>query len=168
MRLAEWVFVADSAAALAQLRHTGPGRVPAPALTAASMTDIAAGLLGGPESGMRWLINHVDRHADAAVNRQLLGQAVALADPTDTWAALRAPTGTAITDAWARRRAALDTYRRHLIALDGPRPDEVLASLLHMHHIRAAGIDPTAERTHLRLARAAALSWTIRTDGAAR
>ncbi|KJY27666.1 hypothetical protein VR45_34295, partial [Streptomyces sp. NRRL S-495] len=43
MRLAEWVFVADSAAALAQLRHTGPGRVPAPALTAASMTDIAAG-----------------------------------------------------------------------------------------------------------------------------
>ncbi|KJY27649.1 lantibiotic dehydratase C-terminal domain-containing protein, partial [Streptomyces sp. NRRL S-495] len=85
-----------------------------------------------------------------------------------TWAALRAATGTAITDAWARRRAALDTYRRHLIALDGPRPDEVLASLLHMHHIRAAGIDPTAERAHLRLARAAALSWTIRTDGAAR
>ncbi|SDT82700.1 thiopeptide-type bacteriocin biosynthesis domain-containing protein [Streptomyces sp. TLI_053] len=160
MRLAEGVFVADSAAVLAQLQHTGPGRAPAPALTAAGMTDIAAGLLGSTDAGMRWLLENVDRRADAALDRDLLRRAVALADPTDTWAALRDTTGTALTEAWARRRAALDAYRRRLIALDGPRPDAVLTSLLHMHHIRAAGIDPDAERTCRRLARAAALTWT--------
>ncbi|MEV0188285.1 lantibiotic dehydratase [Kitasatospora purpeofusca] len=160
MRLAEGVFVADSAAVLAQLRHTGPGNVPTPALTAAGMTDIAAGLLGSTDAGMRWLLENVDRRADAALDRDLLRRAVALADPTDTWAALRGAAGTALTEAWARRRAALDSYRRRLIALDGPRPDAVLTSLLHMHHIRAAGIAPDAERTCRRLARAAALAWT--------
>ncbi|AUY50465.1 lantibiotic dehydratase [Streptomyces sp. CB01881] len=164
--LAEWVFVADSAAVLAQLQHTGPGRLPAPALTAASMTDIAASFLGGTEAGMRWLIDNLARTPASAPDRTLLTQAVALADPADTWAALRAATGTGITEAWARRRAALDAYRRRLIVLDGPPADTVLTSLLHMHHIRAAGIAPDAERACRRLARAAALSWTTRTHGA--
>lgn len=166
--LAEWVFVADSAAVLAQLQHTGPGSLPAAALTAASMADIAAGFLGGTEAGMRWLIDNLTRTAEPALDRTLLTRAVALADPTDTWAALRAATGTAITEAWARRRAALTAYRRRLIVLDGPPPETVLTSLLHMHHIRAAGIDPDAERACRRLARAAALSWTSRTPEAAR
>ncbi|MFJ6138264.1 lantibiotic dehydratase [Kitasatospora sp. NPDC092286] len=166
--LAEWMFVADSAAVLAQLQHSGPGKLWAPALTAASMTDIAAGFLGGTEAGMRWLIDNVARTPAPAPDRTLLTQAVALADPADTWAALRAVTGTSITEAWARRRAALDAYRRRLTVLDGPHPDSVLASLLHMHHIRAAGIDPDAERACHRLARAAALSWTTRTHGALR
>ncbi|MGW5134188.1 hypothetical protein [Streptomyces sp. NPDC004135] len=37
-----------------------------------------------------------------------------------------------------------------------------------MHHNRAAGIDPDAEATCRRLARAAALSWTTRAEGAPR
>lgn len=168
MRLAEWVFVADSATVLAQLQHTGPGKVPAAALAAASMTDIAAGLLGSTEAGMHWLIDNVVRGAAPALDRTVLNHAVSLADPTDTWAALRTGTGTAIPEAWSRRRAALDAYRRHLVALDGPPLGGVLTSLLHMHHIRAAGIDPAGERACRRLARAAALSWTTRPRGAAR
>lgn len=45
---------------------------------------------------------------------------------------------------------------------DGTNPDTVLDSLLHAHHIRAAGIDKPDERTCLRLARAAALTWQAR------
>jgi hypothetical protein len=37
-----------------------------------------------------------------------------------------------------------------------------------MHHNRVAGIDPTAEATCRRTARAAALSWTVRTEGTLR
>ncbi len=48
-------------------------------------------------------------------------------------------------------------------------PHEVVASLLHLHHARAIGIDPDSERTCHRLARAAALAHTNRTpDGAPR
>ncbi|MGH3991884.1 MAG: hypothetical protein ACRDSN_05405 [Pseudonocardiaceae bacterium] len=39
----------------------------------------------------------------------------------------------------------------------------MLVDLLHMHHNRVAGIDAADERVCLRLARAAALSWTRRT-----
>ncbi|MEV8328556.1 lantibiotic dehydratase C-terminal domain-containing protein [Kitasatospora sp. NPDC056731] len=46
-----------------------------------------------------------------------------------------------------------------------PDPDSVLASLLHMHHIRAAGIDQDSERACHRLARATALARTHRHRG---
>lgn len=41
-------------------------------------------------------------------------------------------------------------------------PASVLVSLLHMHHVRAHGIDPDTEAVSHRLARAVALSWNAR------
>jgi hypothetical protein len=40
----------------------------------------------------------------------------------------------------------------------------VVASLLHMHHIRALGIDRDAERRCRKLARAVALTFAARDD----
>ncbi len=53
---AEGLFAADSAAAAAQLACTGTGDPQA--LTAASLADLAAALLGGRDPGLRWLADH--------------------------------------------------------------------------------------------------------------
>ncbi len=44
------------------------------------------------------------------------------------------------------------------------KPIPALASLLHMHHVRAHGINPDSERMCHRIARAVALAWTARHD----
>jgi class I lanthipeptide synthase len=88
-----------------------------------------------------------------------------LADPSGDWAALRVqPGGEALTLAWDRRRSALAAYRARLRPAEGPHPDPVLASLLHLHHARMVGINQNSERICLRLARAAALGWVARNE----
>jgi thiopeptide-type bacteriocin biosynthesis protein len=90
---------------------------------------------------------------------------VRLADPSDAWAALRAlPGGEELALAWGHRRSALAVYRAHLSPADGPDPDSVLASVLHLHHARMVGINQNSERICLRLARAAALGWVARNE----
>lgn len=84
------------------------------------------------------------------------------ADPGD--AALSGLLGSnAVRTAWQKRAHALTRYRTHLATATEMHPDSVLVDLLHMHHNRVAGIDAANERMCLRLARAAALSWTRRT-----
>ncbi|MFE4514279.1 lantibiotic dehydratase [Kitasatospora sp. NPDC056783] len=167
LEAAEAVFVADSTAALAQRRHTAPGRLHGRALTAASFLDLAAAFTGDTTTGTAWLAEHVTRTTGRpALDRAVLAQTLCIADPADTWAGLRAETGTEITDAWATRRAAVRVYRAALNAHAGPDTDSVLASLLHMHHIRAAGIDDQdGERDCHRLARATALTLSHRHQG---
>lgn len=81
--------------------------------------------------------------------------------------AMRAiPNGEHIATAWARRRAALTTYRDTLTASGQTAPEVVLPDLLHLHHVRMIGICPDTERACARLARAAALSWITRTHAA--
>ncbi|MFE1270533.1 lantibiotic dehydratase [Streptomyces sp. NPDC058758] len=151
---AEAYFAADSAAAVAQLAAQTPAG-PAPrALTAASMADIATGLLGTTRAGMEWLIAHTRAHAPAPP-RAVYQQAVDLAHGTPD------ALGGNIAAAWAQRRAALADYRRALYA-SGAQPQDVLADLLHLHHVRMCGPGLDEERGHLHLARAAALSWTAR------
>jgi thiopeptide-type bacteriocin biosynthesis protein len=88
-----------------------------------------------------------------------------LADPSGDWAALRAlPGGQQLAQAWSRRRSALTTYRAQLSRIDGPNPDPILASLLHLHHARVVGMARDSERICLRLARAAALAWVARNE----
>jgi lantibiotic biosynthesis protein len=77
------------------------------------------------------------------------------------------PNGEHLVATWAIRRAALTDYRQALEA-HGADPSTVLPSLLHMHHNRAAGVAPDSEAICRRLARAAALSWTARQEGALR
>jgi len=63
---------------------------------------------------------------------------------------------------WNDRRTRLSTYLEHLGEPGGRTADELLPDLLHLHHVRVAGLDPDGERICLHLARAAALSWTAR------
>ncbi|MGJ5898450.1 bacteriocin biosynthesis protein [Streptomyces sp. V2] len=164
LEAAELVFAADSAAAVAQLSLGVPPSL-RPAVTAASFTDMAAAFTGSQAAGNRWLIERFPKAEGTTVPRPVQEQAVRLSAPDDDFAALRAlPGGERVVAAWAYRRAALGSYRT---ALDDCGTDSVgvLPSLLHMHHNRAAGIDPDGEATCRRLARAAALSWATRAEG---
>lgn len=165
MAAAESVFAADSAAALAQIAYSVATGGPHPhALAAASLVDMAAGFTGDLPTGTAWLIDTVTtRHPARPPARDVHRAAMLLADPRNDWAAVRAlPGGLDIARTWASRRAALAAYRVHLH--DSGDQDRVLGSLLHMHHIRAVGLDYDTEAAVLRLARAAALAWTVRTE----
>jgi thiopeptide-type bacteriocin biosynthesis protein len=153
MAAAEDVFVADSRAVSAQLRHLAASAIDPTALAAASMVHLAIGLLG-VETGVRWLADHAvtagtspDR--TAAEQAQRLGIAV-LDEVLPEWPI-------PVSEAWHARTAALGTYRSRL--LDYSNIDYVIESLLHMHHNRALGIDPDSERAARRSARRAALAW---------
>ena len=138
------------------------------AITAASLADIAAAFTGRTADGMRWLIGHIRKDTGTArPPRKVHTDAMRLADPRDHHAALRTmPGGEQIVTAWQRRASALAAYRNALSATDEVPVNSVLASLLHMHHIRTAGIDPDTEQMCHRLARSAALGWTARAKGA--
>ncbi|MFF5339720.1 lantibiotic dehydratase [Streptomyces althioticus] len=161
--LAEDVFAADSRALAVQFAQSS--RPHQQVLAAANFVSVAAAFTGSTAAGMNWLIAHGRITDPRPMDRTVRGQALRLADPADGWAALRAaPGGDAIASAWSERDAALDRYRQKLDAFGGIDPDVVLDSLLHAHHIRAAGIDKDDERMCVRLAHAAALAWTHRGD----
>ncbi|MER6817454.1 lantibiotic dehydratase [Spirillospora sp. NPDC000708] len=154
LEAAERVFVADSALVQAQLALP-PGTAEPPALAAANITEIAAAFTGDTESGMDWLINRPTAAPDEPPGRDTRADAVALAT-----GARPLPAEQTATPLWEARRTALTAYRR---TLSGDTDlDQVLASLLHMHHIRAIGPNRPAERQGLHLARAAAMAWRAR------
>ncbi|MFF2073409.1 lantibiotic dehydratase [Kitasatospora sp. NPDC058162] len=159
MAAAEAVFAADSRAAVAQFLHTAHDPR---AVTAASMVAIATGF-GGIHEGMRSLSSAIPAGTPTPAPRAVHQQAVALGNPDDNWAALReTPTGRAVAVSWVERQQALTAYRDQLLGETGPDDEPVLLSLLHLHHVRAQGIDRDAERLCHRLARAAALAYTAK------
>ncbi|MEU2770571.1 lantibiotic dehydratase [Streptomyces diastaticus] len=163
MSLAEDVFAADSRALAVQFAQSS--RPYQQVLAAANFVSVAAAFTGSTAAGMNWLIAHSRITDPRPMDRTVRGQALRLADPADGWAALRAaPGGDAIASAWGERDAALARYRQKLDAFGGIDLDLVLDSLLHAHHIRAAGIDKDDERMCVRLAHAAAMAWTHRGD----
>jgi thiopeptide-type bacteriocin biosynthesis protein len=130
------------------------------------MVDLAISVTGDTDAGMRWLIDYLRTPSPPVVARPTYQQAIQLANPNDGWNALRAiPGGEDIANFWTRRRAALATYRTALETAGEIAPDSVLSDLLHLHHVRLAGVDPDNERACRRLARVAALSWVTRTRG---
>ncbi|MEV7616371.1 lantibiotic dehydratase [Streptomyces sp. NPDC089799] len=165
MAAAEAVFAADSAAALAQVRLTGRGGVSPAALTAAGLTDLARAFTGGARAGARWLVAGVGRAPGPGPERAVQEETARLTDPVDGPAVLRsAPGGEEVVRAWRLRAEAVAGYAERLDGAGAPDRDAVLASLLHMHHIRAIGLDEDSERECLRLARSAAQSWTARRE----
>lgn len=165
MTAAETVFAADSAAAVTQLTHTA-GTTLHPAVTAASFVHLVAAFTGSATAGTRWLVDHITRPSGPAPDRRIHDEAIHLANPHDDFAALRTlPGGGEIADSWARRRGTLASYHASLETGRDTDPDSVLTSLLHMHHIRTAGIDDGCERACRGLARSAAVSWTARREG---
>jgi thiopeptide-type bacteriocin biosynthesis protein len=169
---AEKLFAADSASVVAQLlAQTADRDLHRSAVTAAGLVHLVSSVTGGTPAAVDWLIEHGVATAPAGhvrVDRALLRQAIDLTDLDGDGAALGdPPCGQRIRDAWRDRHHAATAYAATLAT--GPadevgylRQDAVLASLLHLHHIRAAGIDVAAERLCLRLARAVALSWRAR------
>ncbi|MGC4939277.1 lantibiotic dehydratase [Kribbella sp. DT2] len=164
MAAAEAVFAADSAAAIAQRAHlVNAGTAHPQALTAASLVDLTAAFTGDHTEGAKWLIDHLTTEPLPAPARTVYDQALQLASPGHD-AILQLPGGAQIIESWSRRRTAIATYRAIVEADDWPPPHSVLASLLHLHCVRAGGIAPEAEQLAHRLARAAALSQTARTE----
>ncbi|MGW7410926.1 lantibiotic dehydratase [Streptomyces sp. NPDC054863] len=163
MAAAERVFHADSAAALAHLRLLDVPSSPIDAvlLAAAGQAHLAFHFVRPDDSGdasarARQLLAMAPRTADHASFREHRRKALLLINPFDGFAALRALPGTApLLDAWAARAAAERDYRGHL-SDEGPGPESVLASLLHMHHNRVAATPSRLpENTVFALARGA-------------
>ncbi|UQA95712.1 lantibiotic dehydratase [Streptomyces halobius] len=166
LEAAEAYFVADSTAALAQMSLALPTDLQ-PAITSASYVDVATGFLGSRSAGHEWLIRHLLRSDGEMVPRNIQSLALRLSEGNGRAVLADLDGGDAVAKAWQLRRTALDHYRQSLDA-DGISPARVLPSLLHMHHNRVAGIDRDAESACRRIARAAALSCTIRPEGAQR
>jgi thiopeptide-type bacteriocin biosynthesis protein len=159
MDTAEAFFVADSAAAVAQLTASAAKNGPdARALTAASMADITAGATGDDGKAMRWLTRNA-KPDSAPPPRAVYDQAVALVcEPRPNAAGVTA----SIARAWLARRTALAAYRSALEQTGTISLTDLLPDLLHLHHARIAGPDLTAEGACLHLAWAAALIWLAR------
>jgi thiopeptide-type bacteriocin biosynthesis protein len=150
------VFATDTTAAIAQLAATQASEIPAQALAAASMAHLAASLAPDPHTGYRTLLGCLPQE-HGPLDRELRDHALAVADPYQQYRAVRAlPGGDAIAAAWRARDTALHAYHG-VLARQGREPGVVLRTLLHEHHIRAVGVDPTFEKETGRLARAVAL-----------
>jgi thiopeptide-type bacteriocin biosynthesis protein len=153
---AEQVFATDTTAAIAQLAAAQTSGIPTQALAAASMAHLAASFAPDPHTGYRALLGCLPQE-HGPLNRELRDRALAVADPADQYRAVRAlPGGDAVAAAWRARDTALHAYHDAL-AQQGREPGGVLRTLLHEHHIRAVGVDPTFEKETGRLARAVAL-----------
>lgn len=162
MSAAEAMFAADSQAVLAQMAVGFRDTTVVQAVTAASLTDIAIAFTGDREGGLGWLVGQLIEPGAVPRDAAVLAVRLVAADTGD--AALSDLLGSdAVRTAWQKRANALTRYRTHLATETEIHPDSVLVDLLHMHHNRVAGIDAAGERVCLRLARAAALSWTRRT-----
>ncbi|WP_409495986.1 lantibiotic dehydratase [Amycolatopsis sp. cmx-11-12] len=149
------VFAADSAAALAQIDLAFRIGTHPQAVAAASFVDLAVNFAGSVQSGSDWLLREV-RQVHGRLDPALRVRTLKLVDPDGTWASLRSlPGGEKVVTAWQHRAVTLGAYREALAEQRDPLT--VLPSLLHLHHIRAVGVDPALERVTGRLARASAL-----------
>ncbi|MFD8478799.1 lantibiotic dehydratase [Kitasatospora sp. NPDC059673] len=157
MRAAEQFFAADSRAVLAQLAYHRATSTDPAAVTSASMLDLATALLG-EQAGHAWLLERVPRYSEIALPRTAPRLAAELADRPDRLALT--DEGRALASAWYSRAEELARYREALNRDGELEPADVLGSLLHLHHARVVGFDPTSERICHRLARAAALTRT--------
>lgn len=110
---------------------------------------------------MRWLIDHPEYAAGAtAQDRDVRHQTLRLADGERLH---DVPGGAAVAAAWSARATAASRYKARLTPeTTRLTPEAVLGSLLHLHHVRALGIDPQAEAMTYKLARAAASAHTAR------
>ncbi|WP_411146303.1 thiopeptide-type bacteriocin biosynthesis protein [Streptomyces sp. x-80] len=162
MEAAEALFAADSAAVLTQLHLLSAHQdIAAQALAAASLLDLANAVLGGPSAATNWLLGHPEHASGApAQDRDMRRQALRLADRE---VLRQLPGGSEVADAWTRRSEAAARYTACLTSsITRHTPDTVLGSVLHLHHVRALGIDPQGEAITYKLARAVALSRAAR------
>jgi thiopeptide-type bacteriocin biosynthesis protein len=151
MEAAEAVFVADSLVtryALTDLPHLQRGVV-----CALSMIDLAEGFLGTREAWTRMATVPAPRsEARPEITRPTIHHV--RSHPLLTASAR-------LASAVGQRRAALGKYRA---CIDEQRTEQVLESLLHMHHNRMTGPDRAGEAASRHAARQACRSLTARGD----
>ncbi|GLZ30903.1 hypothetical protein Lesp02_30920 [Lentzea sp. NBRC 105346] len=154
------VFAADSAAALAQITLAFRSGIPLQAVAAASFVDLVVSFTGSLTAGVDWLLREL-RQERGHLEPALRDRALELADPEGTWMTLRSlPYGEDVVHTWRQRAIALIAYREALVEQRDPLT--VLPSLVHLHHIRAVGVDPALERLTGRLARTSVLRAAAR------
>nr|WP_241265438.1 lantibiotic dehydratase [Streptomyces boncukensis] len=162
MEAAERLFAADSAAVLVQLAFLAAHReIPPQALTAASMADLAAAVMGDRSTGLRWLLAH-PQYADGAgaQDRQTRSHTLHLAR---SGALETLPGGSDLAAAWATRTQAATEHAACLTSSGKAlAPGTVLGSLLHLHHVRAHPFEEVSEAATYKLARAIALASAAR------
>lgn len=152
------VFAADASAALAQIKLAERAQIPAAALTAASMVDLAGAFAPTPDDGARHLLDALPRQ-HGKLDPVLRDHALRLIDLAQTRPGLaELPGGSEMISAWHQRANALRAYRTQLQA--ERYPTTVLPVLLRGHHRRVQTVD--TEPTTLRLARACAIRRTHR------
>jgi thiopeptide-type bacteriocin biosynthesis protein len=161
MDAAETVFAVDSHAVALAFQLPSPLALHPMALAAIGMVDIVDGFHENPGQATDWLLEHLAAKAKAAPAADQT-----ITDQVARWATRgMLPDGTTppavLVEAWQARRAALARYR---LTLPGcAHTDNVLLSLLHMHHNRARLVDRSDEAICLRLARQIALTRRART-----
>lgn len=134
------ILVADSAAAIAQIRAAAVGHAPAEALAAVSVLHIATAITGTASAGNALILSCVPQRS-GPVARQLRDQAFELTD--------RPPA--VLIKSWELRTLAIHALLAH------GNPSTLFKRLAHQHITRALGPSREHEATVLRLARAAAL-----------
>lgn len=155
MNAAHQVFAADSVAALVQIQLTERASTIAPqALAAASALDLVTHLAPSTAVAEEWLVHNLPQ-GKGRMDRVLRSQVLELAGPDGASTLGSLPGGSLVTEAWQDRAAALDSYRTTLAGYQDPLA--VARTLLHQHHVRALGVNPSAEEATLRLVRTAAL-----------
>ncbi|MGH3721659.1 MAG: lantibiotic dehydratase [Pseudonocardiaceae bacterium] len=161
---AERVFCADSQAVLTQLAwlRAGGADFDPSAVAAANHVDMTCQFFCGIGAGMAWLAGNrqttVSRSASAPQRRD----ATRLIDP-HRWSALRAsPGGQDVLQSWAHRGAAIAKYRDSLDITGSHTPrDDILNSLLHMHHNRLVGVNLESEQRCVALTRSATRTYQL-------
>ncbi|GGL02920.1 hypothetical protein Sme01_19380 [Sphaerisporangium melleum] len=165
MAAAEAVFCADSSVVIAQLRARNAGRLTLDrrSLAALNYLDIVRAFhpKGEGAEPLLGLYPRGEFHDRTRRERDALTRLVTAHGPEDLLSAL--PVGDALATAWHARAEALRRYAEELGGSEAEStPDDVLASLLHMHHNRLAGIDRAGERISLAIARGAAEAYHSR------
>ncbi|WP_301176033.1 lantibiotic dehydratase [Actinomadura geliboluensis] len=155
LEAAEDVFAADTAAAITQITLADSTGIPGEAIAAASMAHLAAAFAHSPRSGYRALTRCLEQ-STGPLDPSSRAQALRLGDAQSGFAFVRTlPGGDAVASAWQARSRAATAYHRVLKGQCDP--VDLLKTLLHEHHVRALGVDPTHEAITGRLARAVAL-----------
>ncbi|MCD5316827.1 lantibiotic dehydratase [Kineosporia babensis] len=160
LQAAEAFFAADSRAALAQ---NTPGHDPheRQALLMASLLDITHHLVGDYSQAIRLWEDGGLRGVAGGIDRKTRTLALKLGSPEQEQrfgALIGAPN---LTRSWNQREGALKGYRTALRSA-GRLPEHVLPALVHLHHVRAYGLDSAHEDHTQRCAREIAHSLLAR------
>ncbi|MGP4103414.1 lantibiotic dehydratase [Nonomuraea sp. KM90] len=155
---AERAFAADSAAVLAQLNLCERGLlIDAELLTTANYVDILRGL--GDSDWQNWLLSRMPRGDHHAAFQSIRREAIRLIDTDGDWPALATEAGgPELLEIWKSRRPAVAAYGQVVRRLTADKRLSssrlaVVRGLLHVHHNRFIGIQPTTESRTLAIAR---------------